>query len=104
MQRGKHTMPITVRSADFIGTLGVNTHIDFAAHGYQNLSVVEASINYLGLKNLRDSPQSAGDVGPQCAWQQVVNQTHAKFDAYIDICRTGDRSVEGLSRLWGYRP
>ena len=27
-------MPITVRSADFIGTLGVNTHIDFAAYGY----------------------------------------------------------------------
>ena len=38
---------------------GVNTHIDFAAYGYQNLSVVEASgINYLGVKNLRDSPQS----------------------------------------------
>lgn len=76
-------MPTTVRSADFIGTLGVNTHIDFAAYGYQNLSVAEASINYLGLKNLRDSPQSAGDVGPQGAWQQVANQTHAKFDAYI---------------------
>jgi hypothetical protein len=58
-------MTVMMRAADFIGTLGVNTHIDFAAYGYQNLSVVEASINYLGLKNLRDSPQSPGDVGPQ---------------------------------------
>lgn len=76
-------MATTIRSADFIGTLGVNTHIDFAAYGYQNLSVVEAAITYLGLQNLRDSPQSASDAGPQGSWQQVASQTHAKFDAYI---------------------
>jgi hypothetical protein len=76
-------MTTTVRAADFIGTLGVNTHIDFAAYGYQNLSVVEASINYLGLKNLRDSPQSMSDVGASGTWQQVATATGAKFDAYI---------------------
>jgi hypothetical protein len=51
-------MTTAMRAADFIGTLGVNTHIDFAAYGYQNLSVVESAINYLGLKNLRDSAGS----------------------------------------------
>ena len=91
-------MSATMRSADFIGTLGVNTHIDFAAYGYQNLSVVEASINYLGLKNLRDSPQSAGDVGPQGSWQQVANQTHAKFDAYMPEGSLADMQAS-LNRL-----
>jgi hypothetical protein len=69
-----------MRAADFIGTLGVNTHIDFANYGYQNLTVVEASINYLGLKNLRDSPQFPSDL---TTWKQVASATGAKFDAYI---------------------
>ena len=76
-------MTVTMRAADFIGTLGVNTHIDFAAYGYQNLSVVESAINYLGLKNLRDSPETAADVGSNGTWQQVATATGAKFDAYI---------------------
>ena len=76
-------MTATIRAADFVGTLGVNTHIDFAAYGYQNLSVVEAAINYLGLKNLRDSPQSPADVGANGTWLQVAMATGAKFDAYI---------------------
>ena len=64
----------------FIDTIGVNTHIDFANYGYQNLAVVEASINYLGLKNLRDSAQTAADA---TTWQQVAQATGAKFDDYI---------------------
>ncbi len=76
-------MTTTMRAADFVGGLGVNTHIDFAAYGYQNLSVVEAAINYLGLKNLRDSPQSVTDVGANGTWLQVARATGAKFDAYI---------------------
>src|ERR1700704_6041000 len=76
-------MTTTIRAADFVGTLGVNTHIDFATYGYQNLSIVEASINYLGLKNLRDSPESTSDVGINGSWQQVATATGAKFDAYI---------------------
>ena len=41
----------------FINSIGVNTHIDFATYGYE-ISTVAASINYLGLKNLRDSAQT----------------------------------------------
>jgi hypothetical protein len=39
-------MTTTVRAADFVGSLGVNTHIDFGAYGYENLSIVESAINY----------------------------------------------------------
>ena len=76
-------MTTTIRVADFTATLGVNTHIDFAAYGYQNLSIVESAINYLGLKNLRDSPESTSDLGSNGSWQQVATATGAKFDAYI---------------------
>src|SRR5215469_8965621 len=69
-----------VRAYTFIDTIGVNTHIDFANYGYQNLAVTEAAINYLGLKNLRDSAQTAADAQ---TWQQVAQATGAKFDDYI---------------------
>src|ERR1700755_2453046 len=73
-------MTTAVRAADFIGSLGINTHIDFASNGYENLATVEASINYLGLKNIRDSAQTATDVQ---TWLQVSQATGAKFDDYI---------------------
>jgi serralysin len=69
-----------IRAYTFIDTIGVNTHIDFAKYGYQNLAVVEAAINYLGLKNLRDSAQTATDAQ---TWLRVAQATGAKFDDYI---------------------
>ena len=69
-----------IRAYTLIDTIGVNTHIDFAKYGYQNLSVVEGAINYLGLKNLRDSAQTSTDAQ---TWLQVAQATGAKFDDYI---------------------
>jgi hypothetical protein len=68
------------RANDFVLSLGINTHIDFENYGYQNLAIVESSINYLGLKNIRDSAQSASDVQ---TWLQVSRATGAMFDDYI---------------------
>src|ERR1700709_1152873 len=69
-----------VRAYDFVATLGFNTHIDFVNYGYQNLATVEANINYLGVKNLRDSAQTPTDAQ---TWLQVSQATGAKFDDYI---------------------
>ena len=66
---------------NFIDSIGVNTHIDFKP--YSNITVVENAINYLGVKNLRDSPDSPADLGTSGLWQQVANATGAKFDAYL---------------------
>ena len=74
------TTQTAIRTGSFINTLGVNTHIDFAAYGYQNLTVVANSVKYLGLTNLRDSAQTASDA---TTWQQVAQATGARFDDYI---------------------
>ncbi len=71
------------RAETLVNFLGVNTHIDFQAYGYQNLATVEASIKYLGLTNLRDDPENPADVGPNGWWQQVASATGAKFDAFM---------------------
>ncbi len=67
-------------TASFVSSLGINTHFDFNNYGYQNLSVTEQAINYLGVKNLRDSAQTATDAQ---TWLQVAQATGAKFDDYI---------------------
>jgi hypothetical protein len=73
-------MAIATSAATFVDALGINTHIDFAAYGYQNLAAVESDINYLGVKIIRDSADVATDAQ---SWQQVAQATGAKFDDYI---------------------
>jgi hypothetical protein len=84
------------QAANFLGTIGVNTHLDFTGSSYSNLSAVENAINYIGVKSLRDSPNNSADLGANGSWQQVANATGAKFDAYL-----GEGSVatmqQGLS-------
>lgn len=87
-------MTTAITTASFVASLGINTHIDFDADGYQNLATVEAAINYLGLKNIRDSAQTAADAS---AWQQVAAATGAKFDDYI-----GENSPAGMLTDLGY--
>ncbi len=90
--------PLTATAAasaeSFVSTLGVNTHIDFDAYGYQNLSTLESNIDYLGVKILRDSAQSPTDA---TTWQQVAQATGAKFDDYI-----GENSPAGMVTDLGY--
>jgi serralysin len=64
----------------FTSTLGINTHIDFDAYGYQNLATVESSLEYLGVSNVRDSAESTADL---TSWLQVSQATGVKFDDYI---------------------
>lgn len=89
-------MTLVVRASDFIDSLGVNTHLDFNAYGYQNLTVVEQSINYLGIENLRDSAAVSSDL---TTWQQVAQATGAKFDDYI-----GETSPSGMSGYLNLMP
>ncbi len=70
-----------VTAENFINSIGINTHIDFTSYSSQ-LSTVEADINYLGVKNIRDSAENPSDLGANGLWQQVANATGAKFDAY----------------------
>src|SRR3954462_7177049 len=72
-----------ISSSSVANSIGVNTHIDFNKYGYQNLSTTAAAINYLGVKNLRDSADNPNTVGPNGTWQKIANLTGAKFDDYM---------------------
>jgi len=79
---GFTSQPATA-AVDFVGSIGVNTHLDFSGSSYSNVNLIENAIEYLGIKNLRDSPENGGDVGTGGLWQQVATATGAKFDAYL---------------------
>ncbi len=68
------------RANTFTNSLGVNTHIDFNAYGYQNLATVESALRYLGVINVRDSAESSTDL---TSWQQVAQAAGVKFDDYV---------------------
>ena len=91
-------MPPTtaITTASVVDSIGINTHIDFSAYGYQNLSVVEAAINYLGVKNIRDSAANPLDVH---SWLQVSRATGAKFDDFI-----GETSPSGMQTQLALMP
>jgi hypothetical protein len=74
---------VAVATMTVTSSLGINTHLDFNKFGYQNRAATAAAINYLGIKNLRDCPNNANDVGPNGLWQLMANATGAKFDAYM---------------------
>jgi hypothetical protein len=66
-----------------VESIGINTHIDFNRYGYENLDKTIGAINYLGLKNLRDSPNSNSVLGANGTWQKVADGTGAKFIAFM---------------------
>ncbi len=67
-----------MNTSQFLATLGVNTHIDFP--GYPPPTSVIRDVNYLGLKNLRDSAQKTTS---GAMWRQVNIGTGARFCCYI---------------------
>jgi serralysin len=73
-------MANAVSAAALLNTLGINTHLDFGAYGYQNLATVESNINYLGVKIIRDSAETATDAQ---TWLAVSQATGATFDDYV---------------------
>ena len=83
-------------AAAFVNSLGINTHLDFNAYGYDNIQATEQAIRYLGISNLRDSAQSPEDAS---LWQQVSQATGAKFDDYI-----GETSPGGMQDDLSYVP
>jgi hypothetical protein len=73
-----------ISTSKVVNSIGVNTHFDAYAHGYENLTTSISAINYLGIKNLRDSPNHSTTLGPNGLWQKVANGTGAKFDAFMN--------------------
>ncbi len=86
-----------VSTSKVVDSIGVNTHFDSFLHGYQNLGTSISAINYLGIKNLRDSPNSSVDVGATGLWQKIHDGTGAMFDAYMNRGST-QSNINGLAR------
>jgi hypothetical protein len=83
MATSSSTATQAARAGDFLNSIGVNTHIDFTGTAYGNLQTVESALNFVGIKNVRDSLNNTKDIGTNGWWQQVANATGVKFDAFL---------------------
>ena len=80
-------------AANFIQSIGINTHLDRPTGGYANLSAVEAALNYLGIKNVRDSFSAPTDV---TLFETVAAATGVKFDAYLNTGQTYTAQINNV--------
>jgi hypothetical protein len=79
----------------FINSLGINTHVDYTTGAYSNRTNTINAIKYLGVKNLRDSPESSRAF---TIWPQVSQAVGGKFIAYMP--RLGPSDMEdALQRI-----
>ena len=69
-----------VRAEDFVNSIGVNTHFDFAVTAYSNVSVVESALNYLGVKQVRDAMQFPTS---PALFAQIAAATGVKYDLFL---------------------
>ena len=69
-----------MRTADFISSHGVNTHINYNDGDYANLSNIVSSLNYLGIDRVRDSLNYPGQFGsPPISAYETVAKAGIKF-------------------------
>ncbi len=73
----------TITAADFLGRIGVDTHIPYTDGGYANLSNVQADLSYLGVTELRDGI-SNGEYGS------------ARLASYIQLAKAGAKFTFGV--------
>ena len=73
-------------AADFVSSIGVNTHFDNIGSSYDDMAKVINSLKYLGVENVRDSMAAPNDAS---LFRTVAAATGVKFDAYLSLSQFG---------------
>lgn len=91
-----------VRVADFIDTLGVNTHLGYNDGGYANVRAVLRDLNYLGIRQVRDSTPDPNGGSPYRAYLAsiaVAVKAGIRFDLVVDPALPITTSLDQVERL-----
>jgi Ca-dependent carbohydrate-binding module xylan-binding len=83
------------RTADFITTLGVNTHIPYTDGGYANIPNVIADIQYLGLSQIRDTITDGADGSAPLSSYIALAQKGIQFTICLFV--GGDQATADLT-------
>src|ERR1700733_7934500 len=83
-----------VRTEDVTNSVGINTHLDFGVTAYNNVSVVESALTYLGVKQVRDAMQFPTD---PALFAEVAAATGVKYDLFLAPGSEADLAGELLN-------
>lgn len=99
------TAPVAVqaaRVADFIGTLGVNTHLGYNDGGYANVNAVIRDLDYLGIRQVRDGTPNPKGGSPYRAYLgslAAAAEAGIRFDLVIDPALPIATSLDQVGRV-----
>jgi serralysin len=80
-----------IRADDFTNSIGINTHLDFKVTAYNNISVVESALTYLGVKQVRDAMQFPTS---PTLFAEVAAATGVKYDLFLAPSSEADLAGE----------
>lgn len=78
-----HANTTAITAHQFLDSLGVNTHFNYtwSSNAYSKVSMMEAELNYVGIKYARDTAAQQSFV---TMLQKVHNDTGVKYDILVD--------------------
>ena len=85
---------ITVTAANFLEGIGVDTHIAYTDGGYVNLSNVQADLNYLGVKELRDGVSTGVDGSAPLSSYITLAKAGVKFTFVVGTGASTPASIQ----------
>src|SRR5579885_856785 len=62
------------RAADFVGSIGIDTHVSYYDTTYDNFSLIQSALAYLGVGHIRDFIPSIYDTGAQARLTTLASE------------------------------
>jgi hypothetical protein len=81
---------IPMRTADFINTLGVNTHIPYTDGGYANIANIDSDLAYLGVSQVRDAISNGANGSAPLSSYIKLAQEGVKFTCFVGASTTAN--------------
>jgi hypothetical protein len=94
--------PKRVRCADFLDSIGVNTHLRYVATQYDNVSAVIAAMKYAGFRYARDTAPEAGK--PNAGHYEAFARAGLSFCLFWGVKRTMQNALGDVGALAARHP
>jgi hypothetical protein len=86
-----------VRCADFLQTIGVNTHLGYADSQYDDLSATLAALDYIGVRHVRDA--AINPDRPNAGHYRAAAKAGVRFCMFWGPKRTMDEAIRPIAAL-----
>ena len=91
-----------MRCADFLDTIGVNTHVGYEQSQYGDLAAIRAALDYLGVRHVRDA--AINRAMPNAGHYRALAAAGVRFCLYWGARRPMNEAIGEIAELEGAYP